>query len=174
MKRKILLSFFLLILFGSFKIIAQDIFDACRTGDVARLEQLYLLNSDTLESRNENGFTPLIIATYRNQESCVRFLIEHKVDLNSSSQEGPALLGACYKGNIALASILLENGASVNLGGNGVTPLIFAVQGKNVELTKLLMKFNADPNLKDPSGFTALDYAKNLDSKELLSALSEK
>lgn len=139
---------------------AQDVFEAARTGNIKRLEELVKLKPDTVNSKNAAGFTPLIIAGYRDQMEAVKFLIAHKADVNAGSPEGPALLGACYKGNVVFAEILIRHKAEVNaVNTHGTTALMYATMSKNVALVKLLLEHGAKKNLKEKSGKTALDYA---------------
>ena len=86
---------------------AQSVFDAARSGDIERLEVLYLEFPDTLDVTDENGFTPLILATYRNQVEAVEYLLDHGVNTDYLSQEGTALHAACYKGSIKIAKLLI-------------------------------------------------------------------
>ena len=149
--------------------ISQDIFQAARTGDTQILLELYNLNEDTLESVNSHGFTPLIIACYQNQEASVNFLIKKNVNVNQSSQEGTALLGASYKGNISIVKILLNAGAEVNTANSdGITPLIFSVLTKNIEMAELLLTFDANPLVTDNKNLSAIDYAKKMELPEFV------
>jgi ankyrin repeat protein len=151
---------------------SQDIFDVCRSGNLERLKELHAINPDTVNSVNENGFSPLIIATYRNQLKVVDFLLKNNAGVNFDSPEGTALLGACYKGNFDIVELLIENKANVNvLGGNNITPLIFAVQSKNKKLVKLLVQNGADQTIKDSAGRTAKEYALLLELKDIAELL---
>src|SRR3546814_10574293 len=53
--------------------------------------------------------------------------------------------------------------ADVNLAnGSGETPLIRAVQLRNLDLVRTLLKAGADPDQADPlAGLSARDYARN-------------
>jgi hypothetical protein len=151
---------------------SQDLFDACRSGNVERLKALHATNPDTLNSVNENGFSPLIIATYKNQIKVVEFLLKNNADVNFDSPEGTALIGACYKGNFEIVELLIQNKANVNVvGGNNISPLIFAVQSKNKKLVKLLVQNGADQTIKDSAGRTAKDYAMLLELKDIAELL---
>ncbi len=151
---------------------SQDLFDACRSGNVERLKALHATNPDTLNSVNENGFSPLIIATYKNQIKVVEFLLKNNADVNFDSPEGTALIGACYKGNFEIVELLIQNKANVNVvGGNNISPLIFAVQSKNKKLVKLLVQNGADQTIKDSAGRTAKDYAMLLALKDIAELL---
>lgn len=170
MKKLLLISFLL----SAFVFQAQDVFEAARTGDVIRMETLIRMNPDTIRKINASGFSPLILAAYRNQLKTVEFLLQHGADVNGGSPEGPALLGACYKGNVELVEVLLNHKAEVNAQNSlGTSALMFAALSNNVNLVKLLLKNGAKKDLKEKTGKTALDYAQANQSKELISLLSQ-
>jgi ankyrin repeat protein len=158
----------LLILVFSNSVHGQDIFECCRTGNTKKLERLIKKQPELVNQTNENGFSPLIIATYRNQESCVRLLLQKGANPNQASQEGTALIGACYKNNQNIALLLLQNGASpIVKGANEMTPLIFAAQNRNKILIDTLLSRGADKSHKDAMDRTAYDYAVALEFTEL-------
>ncbi|MES2679902.1 MAG: ankyrin repeat domain-containing protein [Bacteroidota bacterium] len=166
--------FFVVYVFLFGKAGAQDIFAAARTGDVKRIEALFKINADTVNSKNASGFTPLIIACYRNQAEATKFLLDHKANVNATSPEGPVILGACYKGNLELTTLLINYKADVNARNEaGTTALMYAALSGNVELLKLLLKQGAEKQAEERSGKTALSYAKMNGSKEIIALLSE-
>ncbi len=170
---KTILFFVVFVLLGG-KAGAQDIFAAARTGDVKRMEALFKIKADTINTKNESGFTPLIIACYRNQVGAAKFLLNHKADVNATSPEGPVILGACYKGNLELTTLLINYKADVNTKNEaGTTALMYAALSGNVDLVKLLLKHGAKKNAEEKSGKTALSYAKMNGSKEVINLLSE-
>jgi ankyrin repeat protein len=147
---------------------AQGIFDACRKGDTGAIKTMINANPDTVNCKNEGGFTPLIIAGYRGQMEVVKLLLKHKADVNAKSGEGTVLMGACFKGNIELAALLIEYEADVNSTNDlGTTPLMYAILGQNIELIKLLLDNGALKDMKERSGKTALDYAIQSGNKEI-------
>lgn len=171
---KFLVHLLLALSFYSFSFDAQNIFEASRNGDVSRIKQLMAVNPDTINKPNENGFSPLIIACYRNQKEVVEFLLNQNVNVNFNSPEGTALIGTCYKGNLEIAALLLNNKANVNAQNeNGTTALIFAVQANHLQLVTLLLSKNAAKESKEKSGRTALDYARENQNKDIIDLLSK-
>lgn len=159
---------FFAIIFGSFGSYAQDVFESARAGDTIALRAAFDMNPDTLNSKNEHGFTPIILATYRNQFETVKWLIRNGADNSLNSPEGIALHGACYKGNLEIATFLIDNGSDINsIGGRGASPLIYAVMSENIELVRMLLERGADKNIRDDSGFTAKEYAERMKAKEI-------
>jgi ankyrin repeat protein len=164
---------FLVLLAFSSQLNAQiDVFEASRSGNVSLLKKLSSKNIDTLDAHNEHGFSPLILATYRNKAKCVKFLLSKSVVVNYISQEGTALHAACYTGNLNISILLLNHGVDVNLsGGRGASPLIYAVQSKNEELVLLLLEHGAELTATDEANRTAYDYAIALEMPELAEKL---
>ncbi len=158
--------------FAIFNSLSQDIFEACRKGDTESIKLMIKLNPDTVNCRNEGGFTPLIIAGYRNQMEAVKLLLKHKADINAKSGEGTVLMGTCYKGNLDLAKLLLKHGADVNSPNElGTTPLMYAILGKNIELIALLLDNGAKKDVAERSGKTANDYATQSGNQEIIELL---
>lgn len=170
--KNLLYSFVFLIQSSYF--FSQNIFDATRSGDLTRIEYLMSLNPDTIKKPNENGFTPLVIAAYRNQLKAAEFFLMKGVDINYDSPEGTALIGACYKGNLEMASLLIKYKADVNLQNEqGTTALIFAVQSNNADLVKLLLDAGAKKEMKEKSGKKAIDFAITTNNVAIINELSK-
>ncbi len=161
------LALFLFVsIFISLNAYAQDIYEACRKGNVEVIKQLSTVNPDTINTPNKSGYTPLIIAGYRNQLEAVKVLLDLGANVNAISEDGTVLTAACYKSNTALVKILLEQHADVNVKNNaGTTPLMFAIMAENEEIVKLLMDNKADTQTIDNSRKSAVDFAKDCDSE---------
>jgi len=153
---------------------AQDIFDCARKGNTKQMEALIKVRPDTVNAVNEAGYSALIIAVYRSQNDAAQFLLDHGANLDFVSDEGTALMAACFQGNAAMAALLITKGAKVNLcNAIGTTALMMAVQAQNHELAKLLLKNGADKTIKDKGGRSALDFARNSGNAELMKLLEE-
>jgi ankyrin repeat protein len=69
--------------------------------------------------------------------------------------------------------------ARVTLEGSsmlGATPLIWCAKQRDDcgAAAEMLLKFGADPSLKDANGMTALDHAKKLSNSDIVTALNAK
>jgi uncharacterized protein len=138
----------------------QNIFDAARSNDTLRINTLFYLNPDTVSALSELGFSPLIIAVYREQMDAAKLLIKLNANVNIQSPEGTALIVAAYKGNKILVDLLLKHGANVDDSNeDGVTSLMYAAQLNHEAVVISLLQFGANKYLRSKAGFTAFDYA---------------
>ncbi|TDD97343.1 ankyrin repeat domain-containing protein [Flavobacterium cellulosilyticum] len=147
----------------------QNIFDISRKGSVEEVKEAMKQNPDIINSLNDEGYSPLILASYRGNVSVVNFLIQNVKDINGSGPMGTPLMAAVVKGNKEIVLALLENNADANLSdANGTTALIYAVQFKNVDIIKLLLSYKADKSKIDDKGKTAFEYAVFSNNDEII------
>jgi ankyrin repeat protein len=144
----IFLSFF----FITFSIFSQEkvsVYDIARKGPIDQVQAIHKETPEIINTPNEHGFSPLILACYSGNESVAQYLIENS-NVDFVSSEGTALMAAVVKGNVKLANLTNQQ---------GTTALIYAVQFKNAELISLLLKYNASKSQLDTDGKTAFEYA---------------
>jgi len=120
--------------------------------------------------------TLLCIAIEKDKYDIISFLIKQSIDLNKKCKFGYPLVHAVHRENIHIVELLLKNNANPNffnsltlacmkqnlkmlklliehkadvdfIGSNGNTPLYFAVSYDNFEMSELLLKNNANPNV---------------------------
>ena len=167
-------KFFLVFLLGINFCFSQekDIFTIARSGTVQEIMDLHKKNPETVNLKNENGFTPLILACYKGNIDVVNFLIKNSNTINTSSEMGTALMAATVRGNVQIVTMLLENAANPNLTDEkGTTALMYAVQFKNVKNVALLLQYKADKLLKDIDGKTAFEFAVFSKNEEIINLL---
>lgn len=167
-------SIIFILLIKSFFCFSQqnDVFTVARSGTITDIEYIFKKNPSALDSKNEFGFSPLILACYKSNDEVAKFLIEKKVDLNYVSQDGTALMAATVKGNYKLVELLLLNEANPNLTDEkGITALMYAVQFKNEPIIKLLLKSNADKTIINKEGKTAFEYAVLTNNDNIINLL---
>eukprot|EP01059_Diplonema_ambulator_P033272 TRINITY_DN688_c0_g1_i11.p1 TRINITY_DN688_c0_g1~~TRINITY_DN688_c0_g1_i11.p1 ORF type:complete len:261 (+),score=74.44 TRINITY_DN688_c0_g1_i11:749-1531(+) len=113
-----------------------------------------------VRAENAYGWTPLRCACHFNNEAAIMFLAQHSA-IDSKNKDGESALHiAAYYGKLAIARLLIDEGADVNCKDNfGCTPLHDAARAGAVEVAKLLLGKGADICSKDWFGESPLDKA---------------
>jgi len=103
--------------------------------------------------------TKLLNAISRDQIGKVRALIQSKVDVNFGEDIKPLMMAAC-RDNSKIVKLLIRSKAEVNSQSkNRATPLMFVVPKGNLGIARELVEAQADPNIEDSNGFSALQMA---------------
>ncbi|XP_067240574.1 NF-kappa-B inhibitor epsilon [Chanodichthys erythropterus] len=130
-----------------------------------------LFPQELMDIQNNLYQTPLHLATYLNQPTVVKSLVEKKVLLELQDQEGNTPLHvACEHGFLECASEMVHSASPSKLANmletqnwRGLTCLHVATLHKHHRLMRLLMKKGVDLNIQEgTSGKTALHMAVEL------------
>jgi ankyrin repeat protein len=174
---------------------AQEVFEAIRAGDATRLAALLAADRSLVNTRNERGHSPVLIAQYHRKRDLVTMLLAAgpELDIFDAASVGrtarvaelldrdPSLVGA-YSGDgffpLGLAAffghpetvrLLLARGADaaqVARNPMQVQALHSAVTG-SLDSVKLLVEAGAPVNAKQHQGWTALHEAVNRNDLEM-------
>uniref|UniRef100_A0A673N8X1 Fibronectin type 3 and ankyrin repeat domains protein 1-like n=1 Tax=Sinocyclocheilus rhinocerous TaxID=307959 RepID=A0A673N8X1_9TELE len=141
----------------------DSLMQACFAGHLNTVK--YLRNcGSTWQSGDTDGCTPLHWAVDGGHLPIITYMIKDgcEVDvMDKVSLWTPLMRVSAISGNAAVASILLQAGADVNIRDKaGKTPLMVAVLNNHVELVKLLLASGADHHMKNEYGAGAADMAK--------------
>ena len=142
---------------------AGKIHNAAAAGDLNKVKALLEADPNLLESRNEDGYTPLISAcfgmqpNYITQVEVANYLIDKGANVKAKCNEGGnALTYAVHRiheGEFDLIQRLISLGVDVNAGYMGIyTALGSVVVSGNTEVAKLLIDNGADINFKSFDG----------------------
>ena len=144
-----------------FDSVMNEIFDACRNGDILTLQQLLTADTTLVNAVDMKGFTPLILASYNEQPEIVEILLRHGADINAQDAAGnTALMGVCFKGYKDIAKKLIDAGADINVrNSNGAPALTFAATFGHLQIAEWLLQKGADLSLRDSRGKSPLDHA---------------
>ena len=141
-----------------------DVFAAAALGDVSRLNTLAEAWPGYLNLFARDGFTPLQLACYFNQEAAALWLIEHGADVNAVAKNKMKIApihATATHGNLTILRALLEKRAEVNAAQEGgYTAVHQAAHRNNLPMAQLLLKCGADPHQPDANGQTALQLAQ--------------
>ena len=131
-------------------------FDAARRGDVPMLET-FIEAGYSLDTRDNKGYTALILAAYHGQSAAVDRLLAAGADACAQDLRGnTALMGAIFKGEVEVARTLLAANCSPDQrNGAGQTAAMYAGLFKRVELLDALKAKGADLYAEDLLGNSA-------------------
>jgi ankyrin repeat protein len=143
-------------------------------GDERYVIEMLMAASGDVNTKTENGTTPLMIAARGGRVDLVRFLLENgaQIDARNVPKE-TALIAAANRlgdrdGNFPVieplhtdkdkvVEVLVAAGADINASDvNGDTPLILASRYGRIEVVRFLIGSGAELNLRNRSGETAL------------------
>ena len=134
---------------------------------------LLISRGANVNATTDNTVTPLGIAVQNRQQDVVRALLDKGANPNKGSARLP-LASALYGNRPAteIALLLIDRGADVNALGplpNEGSPLIMAVQAKEVAVIRALLAKGADPNFSTRNSLTPLRAAA--ESPEIMQIL---
>ena len=142
---------------------SKPLFDAIYNGNVEDIMKS-LSDGIDINSRNEEGFTPLLYAINYDKLEAMKALLSYS---NSIDIEMPlnnytntySLKGGNFSGEILF---------------NGTTPLQYAIFKGNTNAVNLLIENNADMRKKDYNGYCSLFYASAFSTPEMIHFLLSK
>ncbi|WP_144149937.1 ankyrin repeat domain-containing protein [Brachyspira hyodysenteriae] len=117
-----------------------------------------------IDFKNKDGYTPLMIASYKGNTDIVKLLLEYNASVDITNKDNyTALIYACIYGRADVVTILLEHKANMyietKLENNHLTALMIACSQNYAEIVRILLENGYDPNYKNQKGETALIYS---------------
>lgn len=134
---------------------------------------MYLLEKGAnTRTADRIGFTPLMYAARDGQVEIVAPLVANGSQINQVSRDTgrnlTALSLAVIGGHQRLAAMLLKQGAQIDLADtSGNTVLHLAVGWRRKGLVKLLLNYDADPEVTNKDGLSAVMLAKQSGLKDI-------
>ena len=119
---------------------------------------------EEIDMKQLNKYHTLEVAVGHGYQAIVELLLKIGVNLNQKeSLMGirPLHLACARWGNLAIARILLDNGADINATEEcyNQTALHFAVLNKRTSITKLLLENGCKTDIRNHQGLTGLEIA---------------
>lgn len=127
-----------------------------------------------LDETSRQGESALMIAALKAQLAIARELIARGAAVH---KDGWTALhyaaSATLPDSLELVQLLVREGAVVDaLSPNGTTPLMMAAQYSSEEVVAQLLKYGANPLVKNQRGWTAVDFARQASRDYLVNSLS--
>lgn len=142
-------------------------------GQSETVRALLTASNDMLNTPNDEGETPLIIACMKGNLTVAKLLIAAGANVNKSLLNGNTPLHfAAWSGNKFIGRDLITASAQVDVQNeHGETPLVLAAREGNNEFVALLVEHQANVNLADNLQRTALYYASERGYNEITEIL---
>lgn len=146
-------------------------YDFAHQGDIEGIRGWLKENSDSINSYVDEGMTLLHIACMFGHENLMAYLLGRgalvNIEADNESRATPLHLAVAFRDEQVadrMIKVLINNGAELNsTQSGGQTPLHHAVGRKSVKLVDTLIEAGADPFLKDLTGRSAADLAKEME-----------
>jgi len=124
-----------------------------------------IIGSAGINSTDRDNRSILMNCIIENKIDFIKELLSYEgIDLNIQDNNGySALHFAVQNGNLDVVSLLLENKADIDVQDNwGNTPLWRSVNNypDNREIINILIKYGANPEIKNNSGISAMQIMK--------------
>ncbi|KAK7094592.1 hypothetical protein V1264_006126 [Littorina saxatilis] len=150
----------------------RSMFAACKVCDDTTVKECLCYHA-TVDSKDENGLTPLHIASKHGHADIASLLADLGANLNATAKSGLTPLHYACRGQcLETVQLLVEKGGLVNaVDREGITPLHTACKQGDKEIAELLILHNAHVDAKTSVGFTPLHHTcfqGNTDIAQLL------
>ncbi|CAL4060330.1 unnamed protein product [Meganyctiphanes norvegica] len=112
--------------------------------------------------KNNDGSTPLWIASSRGSTDVITLLVSHDANVNMEDNYGTtAIMEATSRGHLSAVETLIAADADLTLTYNyGNTPLHYAAWKNEVDIAQVLLQAGADKTIQNNLGKTPGDYAR--------------
>lgn len=147
---------------------------ACVNGHILTVD-LLIQHGISINTTDNRGCTPLIIATQYGKTMLVSYLIGKGARKDFTDIDGDtALHWAAFKGHLEIAQLLIYSGFNPKQKDDvGQTPIHLACLSGSLEMVKFINSKKPDLMLKDNNGKTGLDLARGRSFKDIVSYLEK-
>lgn len=125
-----------------------------------------------VDDANEDGMSPLILASYMNRVEIASLLIDHGANLEFRFHDMTPVMAAAEGGASSTLEALLAAGADVNArSSEGLSSLMIAARDDRPDIARILITHGAEAELRTQSGSTALGVARGLGNARMVALL---
>ena len=178
---------------------SERFFEAIKQGNRDEVERQLEADPGLIHAR-EGNLSPIIVAAYHGAPAMASFLADKTVALtvfeaaatgkinnilrllardpqlvNAYAEDGFQALGlACYFGHYDVVEYLVKAGAPINARSRNdlqAAPIQSAAAARHTKVVELLLKYKADPNVREQGGYTPLHAAAQNGDKATIRAL---
>lgn len=159
------------------------LFFASQGGHVAAIQLLVDRGTDVNVVDKDNR-TPLCVAAQGGHVAAIQLLVDRGADLNIVARDGSSILqDATYYGQEAAVQLLLELGADIKVGKKYGDSVLHTAAGRwfdeklremRLRLVRLLLRYGADMNEVNGSGYTPLHSATEARNVAIVQLLLDK
>lgn len=137
---------------------------------------LFLSSGVDIDTRDERGWTPLMVSSFNGNEEIALLLIRSCADIHAKDVGGyGSLHWAAFNGYGNVVKLLIEKGADANaLSNHGWTPLLQAATRGHLVAAEQLIAGGANVNLSSNDGWTPLHKAAANGHTEMVKLLLAK
>jgi len=135
--------FFVIMIFSYFNTCeADEIHDAAQSCDLTEVKKILSKCPDLVNTKDQNGCTPLHLATKKDCKDIVHFLLSSGASVDAKLNDNYTSLHIASKeGYLEIVELLVANGADINAKGlDGYTPLHCAARNGYVEIVDFFLK----------------------------------
>ena len=142
------------------KFLSSHMLKAAESNDPARV-MLFIKAGMAVDARDENEWTPLMVAAFHGNEVVARVLIGHGANMHARDRGGyTPLHWAALNGFESVVRLLISKGFERNSRSNfGWTALMQAATKGHAAVVRALLDAGDDPNMANNDGWTALHKA---------------
>ncbi|MBI5659101.1 MAG: ankyrin repeat domain-containing protein [Nitrosomonadales bacterium] len=150
----------------------QGFLKSAEAGDKAAI-LLFLASGVDINTRDERGWTPLMISSFNGNEEIAELLVRSGADVHAKDNAGYGPMHwAAFNGFHKVIRLLLEKGANANAQSNfGWSPLMQASTRGHLAAARQLLESGANANLSSKDGWTALHKATSNGHLEVVKLL---
>ncbi|MCP9257049.1 Ankyrin repeat protein [Dirofilaria immitis] len=154
---------------------------AAETANAEIFKRILEMDHSLVHCQDQNGYTPLLIASMSGNVSAIKLMIENDIQINHVDKDKhSAVHWAVVCGQLEALVTLLDNGAKVDCADNqGAQAVHYAAASENVSLERceailhVLLKYGAKVNARDIDGRTPILWAASYGNLEIVIILSK-